>query len=117
MNDYRSVDKLIAEKVFRKITYWGKNDLAFFLNERGLKQLIPEYSNDMSCAGLVVEEMRKKGFVFTLTVDLEISKAMFIPVDGNFKQCWSVERDYTAEAITIAALKALGVDINDNKKG
>lgn len=118
----RELDALVAEKVFGLVVYKDEKGHHWF-DKPGItrhvsppkpvvhKVAVERYSTEISAAWLVVEEMRKRGYRFKL---IETD-----PGDQYGVSWWIpreafgvVEYAQTApEAICIAALKALGVEI------
>jgi len=106
----RALDALVAETVIVKAPRIPRN-AAPLLCSLALHP-VPPYSTDIAAAFLVVEEMRRRGWRYTLrdarNRDGFCHEAQF----DNHKGVLEFEQDTTSpsRAICIAALRALGVE-------
>jgi hypothetical protein len=108
----RELDALVAEKVMglQPLRREVPPDPGAFLD-------LPHYSTDIAAAWEVVEKLtgrRDKDIGFALTVNPGTIGTSFSALDGT--EHWHVNASTAPLAICLAALKVVGVDIEERRR-
>lgn len=129
--DERAIDKLIAEQVFGRIpcNEWhflnlGSSGIRGWTNNRQHDSekhncypqgQQPNYSTDIAAAWKVVERLTSTGFSISLVVLTSAAHASFYIPNTRYS-VYAASSDTAPMAICLAALKAVGVDVDNAKE-
>lgn len=121
--DNREIDKLIAEKVMNLITgpvveiVGGKA-----VNTAGDSVILPSYSEEIEWAWQVVEKMRSDGWHYEIGDShwepshfVRFGRGKYDQYDDIFREEHSATGPTPGVAICLAALEAVGVDVEEGE--
>ena len=126
----RELSVIVGEKVMgwepgtldeyrRQVSEWGEGKTAFDWVD--LVTYLPDYANDIAAAMLILDHFRGKGFGFRLQLSQDCKQwEVHNHDDGIYLAGWSwvkghdyinVDADTLPRAICLAALEAVGFDV------
>lgn len=109
----RELDKLVAEHIFGWADFSGKHDFLYGCPPSfdDVRREVPHYSTNLQDTWEIVEELKNAGLKIAIYIDADITTCHITDAPSSFMTVWEVEADTPQLAICLAALKALGVDM------